>query len=152
TKSKARLNTLSLFAFFCPPSPCRSLLAGPTSSRDQGREPKTAPVAPSRPSATVTVFAFARFSNALARAGCCLPISEASSKRQGDGQRFQKKAMTTTNFQIEAAAPASVRPSSVSKIRAFVAHRANPELVKPFQFPTTPYEYKVTPLRECPTP
>jgi hypothetical protein len=25
-------------------------------------------------------------------------------------------------------------------------------LVKPFQFPATPYEYKVTPLRECPTP
>ena len=26
------------------------------------------------------------------------------------------------------------------------------ELVKPFKFPTTPHEYKVTPLRECPTP
>ena len=39
---------------------------------------------------------------------------EASSKRQGDGQRFQKKAMKTTN-QIEASAPANVRPSSVSK-------------------------------------
>jgi DNA repair protein RadC len=25
-------------------------------------------------------------------------------------------------------------------------------LVKPFQFPATPYEYKVMPLRECPTP
>ena len=25
-------------------------------------------------------------------------------------------------------------------------------LVKPFRFPATPYEYKVTPLRECPTP
>jgi hypothetical protein len=25
-------------------------------------------------------------------------------------------------------------------------------LVKPFKFPATPYEYKVTPLRECPTP
>jgi hypothetical protein len=41
-------------------------------------------------------------------------ICEASSKRQGDGQRFQKKAMKTTN-QIEASAPANVRPSSVSK-------------------------------------
>src|ERR1039457_4945432 len=41
-------------------------------------------------------------------------ISEASSKRQGDGQRFQKKAMKTTNI-IEASAPANVRPSSVSK-------------------------------------
>jgi DNA repair protein RadC len=25
-------------------------------------------------------------------------------------------------------------------------------LVKPFRFPATPYEYKVTPLRECPIP
>ena len=56
------------------------------------------------------------------------PISEASSKRQGDGQRFQKKAMNTTNLKNEAAAPASVRPSSVSKTRAFAAHRANREL------------------------
>jgi hypothetical protein len=40
---------------------------------------------------------------------------EASSKRQGDGQRFQKKAMKTTNRRIEASAPANVRPSSVSK-------------------------------------
>jgi hypothetical protein len=42
------------------------------------------------------------------------PSREASSKRQGDGQRFQKKAMKTTN-QMEASAPANVRPSSVSK-------------------------------------
>jgi hypothetical protein len=42
------------------------------------------------------------------------PSSEASSIRQGDGQRFQKKAMKTTN-QNEASAPANVRPSSVSK-------------------------------------
>ena len=26
------------------------------------------------------------------------------------------------------------------------------EIVKPFRFQPTPYEYKVTPLRECPTP
>src|SRR6202451_4496844 len=50
---------------------------------------------------------------------------DASSKRQGDGQRFQKKAMTTTNFKNEATAPANVRPSSVSKTRAFAAHAAN---------------------------
>jgi hypothetical protein len=43
------------------------------------------------------------------------PSTEASSKRQGDGQRFQKKAMKTTNPTIEASAPANVRPSSVSK-------------------------------------
>ena len=39
---------------------------------------------------------------------------EASSKQQGDGQRFQKKAMKTTNQNYEASAPANVRPS-VSK-------------------------------------
>jgi hypothetical protein len=65
--------------------------------------------------------------NALARAASCLPISEASSKRQGDGQRFQKKAMKTTKS-IEASAPANVRPSSLSKTRAFAAHNANREL------------------------
>jgi DNA repair protein RadC len=27
-----------------------------------------------------------------------------------------------------------------------------PALVAPFKFPANPYEYKVTPLRECPTP
>ena len=54
--------------------------------------------------------------------------SEASSKRQGDGQRFQKKAMKGTNFKNEASAPANVRPSSVSKTRAFAAHTANREL------------------------
>jgi hypothetical protein len=46
------------------------------------------------------------------------PNYEASSKRQGDGQRFQKKAMKTTNSMIEASAPANVRPSSVSKHEA----------------------------------
>jgi hypothetical protein len=58
------------------------------------------------------------------------PICEASSKRQGDGQRFQKKAMNTTKTTIEASAPANVRPSySVSKAtkaqQAFSAHCAN---------------------------
>jgi DNA repair protein RadC len=27
-----------------------------------------------------------------------------------------------------------------------------PALVAPFKFPSSPYEYKITPLRECPTP
>ncbi len=65
------------------------------------------------------------------------PISEASSIRQGDGQRFQKKAMKTTNSKIEAAAPANVRPSdSVSKTgqqaevkqQGFVKHCENRSL------------------------
>jgi hypothetical protein len=83
--------------------------------------------------ATVTVLAFAGFLNALRARLAVSPSSEASSKRQGDGQRFQKKAMKTTN-QIEASAPANVRPSSVSKIgkaeklRAFAKHCANRRL------------------------
>ena len=60
------------------------------------------------------------------------PICEASSKRQGDGQRFQKKAMKTTKS-IEASAPANVRPSSVSKTSKteqaeFVRHCSNRRL------------------------
>jgi hypothetical protein len=60
------------------------------------------------------------------------PTSEASSKRQGDGQRFQKKAMKTTH-QNEASAPANVRSSSVSKTSKamqaeFVRHCENRRL------------------------
>jgi len=48
--------------------------------------------------------------------GCAVSQpGEASSIRQGDGQRFQKKAMKTTHLELEASAPANVRPSSVSK-------------------------------------
>jgi hypothetical protein len=56
------------------------------------------------------------------------PKCEASSKRQGDGQRFQKKAMKATKAKIEASAPANVRPSSVSKTSDFIAHCANRRL------------------------
>ena len=60
------------------------------------------------------------------------PTSEASSKRQGDGQRFQKKAMKTTN-QNEASAPANVRPSEskiskTGKQKEFVRHCENRRL------------------------
>ena len=59
------------------------------------------------------------------------PICEASSQRQGDGQRFQKKAMNTiSNQRSEASAPANVRPSfSVSQSSQLnAAHNANREL------------------------
>jgi hypothetical protein len=39
-----------------------------------------------------------------------------------------KKAMKTASLKNEASAPANVRPSSVSKTRAFAAHTANREL------------------------
>ena len=59
------------------------------------------------------------------------PICEASSKRQGDGQRFQKKAMKTTNQNIEASAPANGRPSESKVSQAqqdFVTHCSNRNL------------------------
>jgi hypothetical protein len=61
------------------------------------------------------------------------PSSEASSKRQGDGQRFQKKTMKTT-IQNEVSAPANVRPSSVSKtskaMQAELSTGKQPEFVR----------------------
>jgi len=69
-------------------------------------------------SATVTVLAFAGFSMRSRARLAVSPTSEASSKQQGDGQRFQKKAMKTTKKKNEASAPANVRPSSVSKTSA----------------------------------
>ena len=81
--------------------------------------------------------------------GCCMrsrarlvvsPACEASSKRQGDGQRFQKKAMKTTN-QIEASAPANVRPSSVSKHQ--VNRALSTEAVLNFLRTRLPGQYEV---------
>jgi hypothetical protein len=80
------------------------------------------------------------------------PICEASSKRQGDGQRFQKKAMKTTNSTIEASAPANVRPSSVSNtsktVQAeFVRHcdnrRLSTETVLNYLRTRLPRQYEV---------
>jgi len=77
-------------------------------------------------------FRFRWVGNALPRTARCLPVCEASSKRQGDGKRFKKKAMKTTTSS-EAAAPASVQKSSVSKNSTatqseFVRHCANRQL------------------------
>ena len=66
-------------------------------------------------SATVTVLAFAGSLMHFRARLAVSPVCEASSKRQGDGQRFQKKATKTTNTTNEASAPANGRPSSVSK-------------------------------------
>jgi hypothetical protein len=101
--------------FLRPPSPHRLLLAGPTPSRQWKRELKPRQRRHFSHFATVTVLAFAGSLNALRARLAVSPNCEASSKRQGDGQRFQKKAMKTTNQKIEASAPANVRPSSVSK-------------------------------------
>jgi len=48
------------------------------------------------------------------------------------------------------AAPVSLPPSTPEKTMNTTPDF--PALVEPFKFPTTPYEYKVTPLRECPLP
>jgi hypothetical protein len=73
---------------------------------------------------------------------------------------FKKKAMKTTN-QNEASAPANVRPSESKngkQTAAMVLREDTPtlpgfqQLVKPFKFASQPYEYRIQPLRECPTP
>ncbi len=104
------------FAFFAPaitPADCCSLVRHRAESWEQ--RSKTAPVSPQSTSATVTVLAFAGSLMHFRARLAVSPVCEASSKRQGDGQRFQKKAMKTTNSTNEASVPANVRPSSVSK-------------------------------------
>lgn len=117
--------------FLRPPSPHRLLLTRPTPTRDLGARSKTAPASPHFPFRHCHGFSFRSVFKALPRTARCLPPCEASSKRQGDGQRFQKKAMKTTN-RNEASAPANVRPSSVSKTgnkqTEFIRHCANRRL------------------------
>jgi hypothetical protein len=80
-------------------------------------------------SSTVTVLAFAGIWVHFLHGLAVSLISEASSQRQGDGQRFQKKAMKTTKHIHEAKpAPANVRPSSVSKTADFARHCQNRKL------------------------
>jgi hypothetical protein len=106
---------LFIFAFFT------QAITPPFAARLSDTEPglgarsKTAPASPFCPFATVTVLAFAGFSRHFAYGLAVSQTGEASSKRQGDGQRFQKKAMKTKYKRVEASAPANVRPSSVSK-------------------------------------
>jgi hypothetical protein len=108
------------------------LLAGPTPGRNLVARSKTAPASPFCLFASVTILAFAGLLHALRARLVVSPIREASSIRQGDGQRFQKKAMKTSNH-IEASAPANVRPSSVSNTSKtaqteFVRHCTNRRL------------------------
>jgi hypothetical protein len=101
-------------------------------------ENRASVVLPALP-ATVTVSAFAVINMRWrARLAACAK-GEASSKRQGDGQRFnnQKKAMNPTNTKNEASAPANVRPSqSVQQTKAlpkldFRLRQSNRELPQP---------------------
>lgn len=116
---------LRLFRNSRHPSACCSLVRQQSESWKRDLKPRQCRPSPSL--ATVTVLAFAQLSGALPRAARCLPGCEASSKRQGDGQRFQKKAMKITYQIKEASAPANVRPTSVSKTKqtAFVKHCTN---------------------------
>jgi len=45
-----------------------------------------------------------------------------------------------------------VRPTTSTPEMTMNTTPLFPALVQPFKFPASPYEYKVTPLRECPTP
>jgi hypothetical protein len=56
-----------------------------------GARSKTAPASPFCPFPTVTVLAFAEFGMHFAHGIAVSQSCEASSKRQGDGQRFKKK-------------------------------------------------------------
>jgi len=111
-----RVCFLRLFYARLHPTICRSLVRHPTVVRSESGN--RASVFPLSLSAAVTVSAFAEFHLRWRTRLAVSRKGEASSKRQGDGQRFQKKAMKTNNNQNrEASAPANVRPSSVSKSR-----------------------------------
>ena len=60
-----------------------------------------------------------------------------------------KKKLMKNELSVEAAAPANAVQQSSNTTPVFPGMES---LVKPFKFPASPYEYKVTSLRECPTP
>ena len=63
-------------------------------------------------------------------------------------QSRKKKIMTTTNTTIE-----GLPAITAQLVKAEQANLPGIEsLVQPFKFQSQPHEYKVTPLRECPTP
>ena len=86
------------FAFFThavtPPFAARLSDTEPTS----GARSKTAPASSFCHIATVTLLAFAGFSMHLPHGFAVSQTGEASSKRQGDGQRFQKKSYENNKF------------------------------------------------------
>ena len=127
--------------FLRPPSPHHLLLAGPTTSRQWKRDQKPRQRRHFPRFATVTILAFTDLLNALRARPAVSPLCEASSKRQGDGQRFPKKAMKTTNPTIEASAPANVRPSSVSKHQ--MNRRLSTEAVLNCLRTTLPQQYEL---------
>jgi hypothetical protein len=104
------------FAFFTPaphPTVCCSLVRH---RAEFGSDFKNRASGSPSPASPLSRFLLSlRSSTHFAPRPAVSPNSEASSKQQGDGQRFQKKAMKTTNKKMEASAPASVRPTSVSK-------------------------------------
>ena len=106
------------------PTACCSLVRHRAVIQERALKPRQR--RPISPFAAVTVLAFAICCRHSAPRLAGSHSSEASSRRQGDGQRFQKKAMKTTNPIDEASAPASVRPTSVSKTTA--QHCANRRL------------------------
>ena len=60
-----------------------------------------------------------------------------------------KKKLMKNELSVEAAAPANAVQQSSNTTPVFPGMES---LVKPFKFPASPYEYKITSLRECPTP
>ena len=104
--------------FLRPPSPHRC--CSPVRHRAElGSEIKNRASAAPFPNRRCHGFCVRLFFNALSRAARCLPQPRSEQQRQGDGQRFFKKAMKSPMFMREATAPASVRPSSVFKMGNF---------------------------------
>jgi DNA repair protein RadC len=69
-------------------------------------------------------------------------VKQRHTARHGRRLSILKKLMKN-NFLCEAATPANaVQQSSIR----------GEQVVMPFKFPATPHEFKITPLRECPTP
>jgi hypothetical protein len=94
-----------------PPTVCCSLVRHQTGILERD---KNAPASPSETSASVTLLAFAEFLTALCARLVVSPIVKRAAYGRVTDSGFKKKAMKTT-YQIEASAPANVRPSSVSK-------------------------------------
>ena len=71
-------------------------------------------------------------------------------------ERVKKKIMKThANTPLNEDAGAQLRSEQLGNTNSNPAPflpGMSPKLVKPFRFPAQPYEYKITPLRECPTP
>ena len=67
-------------------------------------------------------------------------------------QDQKHNSIKASNRQIKNGHRSSPASRRISPFGPAFAQPTLNSLVEPFEFPSSPYEYKVTPLRECPTP